>query len=174
MRLLTVSVWNVSVFSTTLYMLLNFEWFHTCWIKITISFCIQLGESFWGYITAGIPQSSLFPAHPCFSFKNTKCECSSVCETLAAGRNLSRLNISAICHIDNVLTHSWSPVACAPPPVSLSQTSLPRKPSVSGRLQHTCMHWELYKTEVLLLFFAPLNTAARRKSKLVVEFTNSI
>lgn len=40
---------------------------------------------------------------------------------LPAGRNLSSLNISTVFHIDNVFTHSWSPIAYAVPPVSPSK-----------------------------------------------------
>lgn len=84
---------------------------------------------------------------------------------LPAGRNMSRLNISGVFHIDNVLTHSWSPIAYAAPPVSLSKQTARESwaflnaswdcSSAAASMSfiwYICMHHKLDKTKVWLSF----------------------
>ena len=84
---------------------------------------------------------------------------------LPAGRNLSCLNISAVPHIDSVLTHSWCPIAYAVPPVSLSKQTFRESGTFHNAswdcksaaasvpfIWYACTHRELDKTKVALLF----------------------
>ena len=82
---------------------------------------------------------------------------------LPAGRSLPWLNISAVPHIDSAFTHSWSPIAYAVPPVSLSQQTFRE----SGTPHETTNQ----RQRAFLSSGAPARTGNSTKQKVALLFS---